>query len=138
MARKGKKKSRRRFTGINATNAAEAALSMWILTDGLFNTDPLAFLTGKDSTGYFRSDLAVSNTGGEVKIGLGELLGLTGNAQGNWDAAGRNLEANWSSMLFKEIGVAAGFRLGKRLLSKQRRSINAGLRMAGLGTTIRV
>jgi hypothetical protein len=137
MAKRKTKSRRRRFKGVNLVNAAEAIVSTGIITQGIFNVDPAAFFLGKDSTGYFRSDLAVSNDGG-VRIGLGELLGTTGNAEGNWRVARQNLEKNWGKMLVQEVVTAAGFKLGRKLLAKQRRQMNAGIRMIGLGDTVKV
>jgi hypothetical protein len=137
MARRRKKSRRRKFSGINLVNAAEALVGANIVTQGLFRVDPLAFLIGKTSAGYGQRDLAVSNVGG-VSIGIGELLGMTGNAEGNWAAVKSNLNNNWVDMAIKSVATGVGFKFGKRLLAKQRREINKGFKMIGLGQTIRV
>lgn len=137
MARRKQKRTRRRFTGINLLTAAEALVGANIVTQGLFNTDPLAFLIGKTSAGYGQKQLAVSNTGG-VRIGIGELFGLTGNAEGNWAAVKNNIENNWADMAVKTVITGIGFKFGSRLLAKPRREINKGFKMLGLGTTVKV
>jgi hypothetical protein len=137
MAKRKTKSRRRRFRGVNLVNAAEAIVTTGIITKGVFNVDPAAFFLGKDSSGYFRSDLAVSNLDG-VQIGIGELFGTTGNAEGNWAYAKKNFMDNWGKMLVQEVVTAAGFKLGRKLLSKQRRQFNAGMKMIGIGDMVKV
>jgi hypothetical protein len=138
MARRKKRTTRRRFTGINLLTAAEALVGANIVTQGLFNTDPIAFLIGKTSAGYGQRNLSVSNIGG-VRIGIGELFGLGGaNVQNQWDAVKTNVENNWVDMAVKTVVTGIGFKFGKKLLAKPRREINKGFKMLGLGTTVRV
>lgn len=137
MARR-KKRTRRRFTGINLVNAAEAIVGANIVTQGLFRTDPLAFLIGKTGEGYGSTSLAVANNGG-VRIGIGELFGLGGaNITNQWDAVAANARANFANMAVQTVIAGVGFKLGKRLLSKPRREINKAFRMLGLASTLKV
>jgi hypothetical protein len=136
--RKKKKSRRRRFTGINAVNAAEAIIQANILTQGLFRADPAQFLLGWDSSGYGRTDLAVSGT---PNIGLGELIGLntgSGGAMANWERVFDNAKSDGVNMLLKGALVTASFRIGKKLFSRQRRQMNRGLKMLGLESVVRV
>lgn len=122
---------------MNLINAAQAYGGALIVTKGIFNVDPVAFLVGKDSSGYGRSDLAVSNQGG-VMIGIGELLGTTGNAEGNWTVAKQNLEKNWMKMGIQTIGLGVGVTVAKKLLKKPRRELNRGFKMLGVGDLVKV
>jgi len=136
--RKAKGRSRRRFTGLNAVNAAEAYIQANWITQGFMNTDPVAFLIGKTSGGY-GALVGVSDTGGKVRIGLTELLGF-GNksAQSNLDSVIDNVRAKWFDVLLKGAITTASFKIGKKLFSRQRRQINSGLRMLGAGTFLKV
>lgn len=139
MARRKKRTSRRRFTGVNLVTAAEAVVGANILTQGLFNTDPLAFLIGKDSSGYFRPDLAISDTGGKHRIGIGELLGLGGrDIETQWGYVVQNAKDNVASIVVQSVIAGVGFKLGKKLLAKPRREINKAFKMIGIGNSIRV
>jgi len=136
--RKAKGRSRRRFTGLNAVNAAEAYIQANWITQGFASTDPLAFLIGKSSTRY--GFLAgVSDTGGTSRVALSELLGF-GNksAQANLDTVIANVQANWLDVLVKGAITTASFRIGKKLFSRQRRQVNRGLKMLGAGTFLKV
>ena len=108
MARKkGKRRSPRRFTGVNVVNAAEAYIQANWLTQGFASTDPIAFLIGKTSAGYGNLS-GVSDTG-VSRVGLTELLGF-GNksAQANLDTVIANVRANWFDVLIKGA-VTTGF-----------------------------
>ena len=140
MAR-GRKKTtprRNRFRGVNLLSAAEGLIQANIVTQNLFNTDPVAFLIGKYTGGYGNVNLAVSNTDG-VKIGVGELLGLGGaNGPANRNAAMIYLKRNWMKMTMQTVGTTVGFKVGKKLLSKPRSQINRGLKQIGMGQLVRV
>jgi len=138
MAKRKTKRRRRKFTGVNLVNAAETYVQANIITQGLFNTDPLAFLVGKWSTGYGNKDLSVSNSGGKVRIGIGELLGTTGLAEENWSAVKDHLDDEWASMLVSSAITNVGFRVGKKFLAPQRRMLNRTIKQLGLGSTIKV
>ena len=139
MARRKKRTTRRRFTGINLVNAAEAIVGANIVTQGLFNTDPLAFLIGKDSSGYLRGDLGVSDSGGKHRVGIGELFGLGGkDIQAQWSYVSQNAKDNFASIAVQTVIAGVGFKLGKKLLSKPRREVNKAFKMLGIGQTIRV
>ena len=139
MARKkGKRRSPRRFTGVNVVNAAEAYIQANWITQGFAGTDPLAFLIGKTSGGY-GALVGVSDTGGRSRVALTELLGF-GNksAAENLDTVIANVQANWFDVLVKGAITTGSFRIGKKLFSRQRRQINKGLKMLGAGTFLKV
>jgi len=136
MAKRKTKSRRRRFRGVNLINAAEAVVGTNIVTENLFGTNALKFLIGWDSSGYGRSDLAVSGSAD----GIGELLGLNSSttAEAAWSRTADRFMKNWATMAIQTVGTGIGFKLGKKLLAKQRRQINAGIRMIGLGDTVKV
>lgn len=138
MARKKSRRRRPQFKGVNLVSAAETFVQANVITQGLFNTDPLAFMIGKWSSGYGNKDLSVSNSGGKVRIGIGELLGTTGNAEGNWKAVEDHFKDNWMNMLMSTALTNVGFRVGKKFLAPQRRLLNRSFKQLGLGTTIKV
>ena len=141
MAKRKTKRRRRKFTGVNLVNAAETYVQANIITQGLFNADPLMFLIGHDSAGYGRSDLAISNTAGKNRIGIGELIGLNtgaGTAEEHWQQVKRHLDDNWANMLVSSAITNVGFRVGKKFLAPQRRMLNRSIKQLGLGSTIKV
>ena len=70
--RKGKKSTpRRKFKGVYALNAAEAAAQLWLWTEATMNTNPIEFITGRVGGKY-----NPSADGGSV-ITLPELAGFT-------------------------------------------------------------
>ena len=109
-----------------------------IASQGLFNTDPLGFLIGKTSTGYGQSSLAVSNLGGVNSVGIGELIGLTGDAEGNWNVVVNNFKSRWANMAIKTVGTGIAFKFGTKLLAKPRREINKGFKMLGINRLVKV
>jgi len=138
MARKkAKGRSRRKFTGVNVVNAAEAYIQANWITQGFASTDPLAFLIGKTSGGY--GALVGVSDGPMSRVGLTELLGF-GNksAQENLDTVLANVRANWFDVLVKGAITTGSFRIGKKLFSRQRRQINKGLKMLGAGSFLKV
>jgi hypothetical protein len=138
MAKRKSKRRRSKFTGINVVQAAETLIQANIITQGLFNADPLAFLIGKDSTGYGRSDLAISNTTNVVRIGIGELFGTTSaGAEANWQAVRSHFDSNWGNMLMSSAITNVGFRIGKKFLAPQRRMLNRTVKQLGLGQTVK-
>ena len=141
MARRKKNKTRRRrFRGINLWNAAESLVQANIITQGAFNADPLAFLIGKTTAGYGQSGLAISNTGGKNRIGLGELIwdGSGNTAAQERAAAWSNIKSNWVPMLGMSIVTRAGFAGAKKLTRGIRRDLNKGIKMVGLQNEVRV
>jgi len=135
--RKKKQIRRRRFKGLNLWNAAESLVQANIITQNWFGTDPLAFMVGKSSTGYGQRQLAVSNVG-KVQIGIGELIGLTGQGEANRAAAWSNMKNTWFTVAASTVGTRVGFTVAKRLTRGIRSDINKGIKMVGLQNEVRV
>tara|TARA_R100001163_G_C5056988_1_gene193494 strand:+ start:1319 stop:1564 length:246 start_codon:yes stop_codon:yes gene_type:complete len=81
--------------------------------------------------------LAVSNTG-QVRIGIGELIGLTNSGEANRTAAWNNMKRNWLKTTGQVVGTRVGFMVAKKLTRKFRSQMNAGIKMVGLGNEVRV
>ena len=142
MAKRGKnKRSRRRNTAINLLNVGEAYLQTAIWTEAAFRLSPINFVLGESKTG------TVAGSGGWAygagKVSLKELVLNFGKEHGSSgkteaDLVKENLEGQWLSGLLKTVGVGIGFKVMKKILSKPRRQINAGLKAAQLNTMVKV
>lgn len=131
------KRRRNRFTGINLVNAGEAYLQANWVTQGFLNTDPLAALIGKSSGGYGFLK-GVSDTGAP-RIAISELFGFGGeSAEKNWSYVIKNVKDNWLDVTVKTVLTTGAFRVGKKILRKPRSQINAGIRMLGAGSFLKV
>ena len=141
VRKRGKNKSRRRsFKGVNLWNAAESLVQANILTQGAFNANPLEFLIGRYSSGYGNTQLAISNSGGKNKIGIGELLwdGNGPTAAQERTAAWNNVKENWVGMLGMSIVTRGAFAGAKKLTRGIRRDVNKGIKMVGLQNEVKV
>jgi len=142
MARRKKNKTRsRRFRGFNLWNAAESLVQANIVTQNVFGTDPLGFLVGKTTAGYFPTHLRHSNLDG-TQISLAELLGINattaGDAANQRAAAWRLAKANAIPMLMQTVGARIGFSVAKKLTRGFRSDLNKGIKMVGLQNEVRV
>jgi len=139
MAR-GRKKTnrspRKKFTGVNVLNLAEAYVLTNIWTEVAFKTNPIEFITG--FTG--RSDGSMTfrpGTDGAATITLPELLGagpggIGGNygsyADGFMEAVTKNIGGIeglfWAGL--KSAGVGVGFTVAKKMTRKVRSTFKHG------------
>jgi len=136
MAR-GRKKNRsprRKFTGVNVVNLAEAYVLTNIWTELAFKTNPLEFVTG--FTGQSDGSMTFTpGTDGGATITIPELLGAgPGGIGGNYGSYAENfMEAvtknvggfeglMWAGL--KSAGVGVGFTVGKKLTRKVRSMVN--------------
>ena len=147
MARRKKSRSpRKRFTGVNVLNLAEAYALTGVWTEAAFNTSPIEFLTGRVGGKY------KPGYDGSSVITLPELLGAgPGPVGGNFaGTAGKydNLQNAVSSNIggieglvmpaFKSAGISIGFRIAKKITKKPRSMLNAQLRSFGIADMVRV
>ena len=144
--RKSKRSPRKRFTGVNVLNLAEAYALTGVWTEAAFNTSPIEFLTGRIGGKY--------NPGrdGSAVITLPELLGAgPGGVGGNFaGSAGKydNLQNTVTSNIggleglvmpaVKSAGISIGFKIAKKITRKPRSMLNAQLRAFGVGDMVRV
>lgn len=138
--RSQKKRTRRKFTGINLTNAAEAYLQTSVITETMFNVNPIEFVLGRTSAGLGGPGRSLGFVSGRQKIGMTELLGMTGGHETSdvLEQVKQNVQDNWVEGLVKTAGITIGFRMGKKLLKRPRAQINRGIHSLGLGDAIRV
>jgi hypothetical protein len=135
MPRK-KKRSRRRFTGINALTALESYLQASIATDLVVGLTPLQFLgVGVNEAGW-----AKSGDPHAKRITLEELVkGVQrGSGVSPIDAMWSNIQNGWLQATLSSVALGVGFKFGKKLLARPRRAINKNLKMVGLGSTVKV
>jgi len=148
-------------------NAAQTYANTAILTRAAFRLNPIQFATGQQSitrvvqkttsTGQKYSS-SVTQTGylpelNGTQLSLPELLGFDkgdgtvvpfGGSQvmgmTTMEQIKENIRLNGGLAvpLIQTIGVNVGFAVAKKLLSKQRRGINKGLKMAGLRKDVMV
>jgi len=135
MAR-GRKKNRsprRKFTGVNVLNLAEAYVLTNIWTEVAFKTSPIEFVTG--FTGASGSMAYKPGQDGGGTITLPELLGagpggIGGNygsyADGFMEAVTKNVGGieglMWAGI--KSAGVGVGFTVAKKMTRKVRGMVN--------------
>jgi len=148
--RRGKAKSRRKTQKkLNLLGVAESLLIANVVTEGLFNCNALQFVTGKGgnekTTGYFPS-----NT--DMIITLPELLGFDYNRNqnqsggaylpGSFTSVGamnvikENAKANMIPMVGGLIGIPIAFRVGSKLTTKPRATVNKMLNYTKVGVKI--
>jgi hypothetical protein len=107
-----------------------------ILSESAFGLDLYNFLTSNEVIGKSKSSAA--------RITLKELTtrgfkAHYGRTENEWQLAWKNIQNNWLSVAGGLIGVPIAFKLGKKVLAKQViRPLNKGLKMAGLGTDVKV
>lgn len=154
MARRksrAKTRSRRRSRGFNVVNAAELYLTTDVLTRNFMGTNPIGFFTGQEygqigTTGGSSVSRPVAVMGygyrpGATSVTLPELLGFGTNVAvggvNGLDQITRNFKANAIPAMVQYAGVKIGFKVGKKLLSRQRSFINNQiLKPLGMKSTV--
>lgn len=151
MARRKSKKSRRRKTQkkVNLIGVAESVIIANVVTEGLFNCNALQFITGKGgnlvSDGYFPS-----NT--DTIVTLPELLGMDYNRNQNMSGGSyipgaftskgamavikENAKTNFLPMMGGLIAVPIAFRVGTKLTTKPRATVNKMLNYTKVGVKV--
>jgi len=158
--KRGRRKTtqRRRSKSFNLLNAAELYVQTSILTQGMFNSNPIQFITGKTpvvgpgTTGVLGS--AYNPNTGDSVITLPELMGLDsmgttlqgptgyrmsikgGSFAADPSAALATITANTKAslvpMVIQTVGTRVFFKILKKATSKQRSMVNMGFKAAGL------
>lgn len=114
---------------------AETGLILNALTDGMFNSSIVDFVTGGGNPG----------TDGSLKVTLPELFGAgPGGFGGNYHSSygkgfsalgkvtKKNLEDNGVKMAMQLIGIPIAFRIANSLTKKPRRQVNSIMKQLGL------
>jgi len=137
--RKKKRSTRRKFKGVNVTQAllGYAGVSIW--TEGLMGVSPIGFFTETTAGSSFKItgrellDSAMGGSGGVFK-GSADKAGIADNA---FAVVAMNARKNAPDMLMKSVGLGVASSVGLRLTRKPRAQINKFARSLGLGDMIR-
>lgn len=146
MARKkNKRKSRRRFTGINLWNVGESYLQAAIWSQALFNVNPVEFVMSSSRRGMGGSsqEITLKELIDSAMGGAGGVYGPTATNLGIENAnafgmVGHNFKNSWFDATIKSAGLNVGMRLAKKVLSRPRREANKAIKAVGLQTAIKV
>jgi hypothetical protein len=144
--RRTKKRTTRRFTGVNLLNLAESVVYANIASETMFNLSIREFLDPKHP-GYVVGETGSLNV--TLKELTNSLMGGTGGVdpatasavgfqQNAFGAVGQNLRVNAVRGVLQMAGAGIGFKFAKKLTSKPRAQVNRLLKMGGLGSTVRV
>jgi len=142
MARRKKSRApRRRFTGINALDAAQTYAQAAVWTDVLFNNTPIDFALSTQGSGSGSSKInlkelvnSVLGGAGGVHPGTASAVGVAPNAFGMIQ---HNLKGQWVEATIKSVGIGIGFKVAKKALAAPRRNLNKLTRNLGMGQMIR-
>ena len=138
MAKRKAPKRRRTKKSINLLGIAEAVVQANFATEGLFGTSALQFVTGRIPEGDDRGSLTV--TGWELISSMWN-DNNPGNISSTWVERGGlgsvmkynlNESGGGARMVGGLVLTPVAFRIGKRVLSKQRNMINKLLRNSGV------
>jgi len=123
MARRKAKPRVRRSTGLNAFRAAEALVQTDIFMRASTGNSIFGFFTGKGDIRAPVSDYSgpLTYVNPDGKVSLSDLLQDPSNSVGEMFM---NLRGNFIPMTIASVGVGIGFRLGKKLLKRQRAGMN--------------
>lgn len=138
MAKRKAPKRRRSRKTINLTGIAEAVVQANFATEGLFGTSALQFVTGRIPKGDDRGSLTVTgwelissmfndNNAGNISQTWVDRGGLNAVVKHNLNESGGG-----ARMVGGLVLTPVAFRIGKRVLSKQRNMINKLLRNSGV------
>jgi len=141
--RKGRKKTqRKRSKTINALNLAEGYMLANVVTETMFRTNPVTFLTGYANGKFnFSDDFGGSNTLTLPEIIQGPTVSKSFQQYGattTGQLIKYNLERNNSAakLVFGVVGIPIAFRVGKQVMRKPRSQLNSLLKMTGLGVRV--
>ena len=132
MARRTTKRKTRRRRGTNLLSMLEAVTYGSIMTEGLFGTNIVNFVLGSmnPETGKYSHSGIVYGKG----ISIRELISDPASA----GMVAQNLQDNALDMAMKSFVAGASFKIGKKLLARPIRSVNANLLKPVLGSSVRL
>jgi len=139
MARRSSKNKRRRkkFTGINLLNAAEAYGQVSIWTQASMRVSPIEFIMGGSGGSSYAITLPeLANT--VFEGGRGGVAQNATQADNALEVIGYNLKNNWVDATLKSVLFSGSFAIGKKVTKKPRAAANKLLRDFGLGDLVRV
>ena len=140
--RKARRKTRRKFKGVNVVNAAEGYMQASVGTELLFKCTPLEFAmdkTGGGSSGVITArELLDSLLGGYGGVAANTADKYYGGQRNAFGAIQSNLSKGWANAAIKSVGIRIGFSAGKALTRKPRAAANRMMKKLGVGDLIRV
>ena len=141
MARgKKKKQYRKKFTGLNVTNALEGYSYVHIWSKAIVELSPGQFLLGTSGGGTARITLREtidSLMGDNRHIGSGEDIAFGRGDRNAFDVMMTNAQDNWLDATFKTVGAGIGWRVGKKVTARPRSYANKLIKQVGLGDMIK-
>ena len=137
--RKNKKRSRRRFTGINVLDAAQAYAQLSIWSQALTNLNPVEFVLSPSGGGSTAITLTeVFGMGSQGGGGISEAWGSRYGGRSAMDAIAYNFKENWLQAAISSTLTGIGFTAAKKLTKSPRRMANKAIKQLGLGSMVRV
>ena len=138
--RKSKRSPRKKFTGINVTDAALGYAGVSIWSEALLGVNPIQFFT-KQPAGGSSLKLNMYELLDSVMGGTGGVYGPTATAQGipqnAFGVIEHNARTNGIDAVVKSVGLGVAGSVGKRVTRKPRAYLNKTLRQFGMGDFIR-
>ena len=147
MARRKKKTTRRRkFTGVNVMQLAEAYALTNIWTEAAFKVSPIEFLTGSVGGVYNpgRDGSAIITLPELLGAGPGGVGGQFAGTKGKYDNLQNAVTTNIGGLEgvvmagLKTAGVSIGFRFASKITKRPRAMLNRQLKSLGVGDFVRV
>jgi len=143
MASRKSKKARRRKSAkqINILGVAESGLILNAVTTNLFNANLGDFFMGTRNGKYVAgadgsTRLTLPEMFGAGAGGVGGTYGATSKVQSIGDVMMWNFKKNAPQLIGSLILIPVAFRVGMKLTSKPRSTVNKGLKMTGLGVKV--
>lgn len=143
MARRKSKKSNRRKSAkqVNLLGVAESGLILNAITTNLFNANLGDFIMGTQAGKYNPGSdgstrLTIPEIFGAGSGGIGGTYGSTSSVQSITDVVVFNAKKNFAPLLGSMVLIPLAFRVGSKLTSKPRSTVNKGLKMTGLGVKV--
>ena len=133
MARRKKSKRRRGPKMFSVINAIESYAYANLLTEGLANTSPVAFITSRSDIAYGSTNGAMTVSGVD-QLSLSEIITHPGAA---FMGMQTNFMANYQNMAVQAIGIGVGFKVAKKLLRRPISNVNRNI-MKPLGIGIKL
>ena len=133
MARRKKSKRRRGPKMFSVISAIESYAYANLLTEGLANTSPVAFITSRSDIAYGSTNGAMTVSGVD-QLSLSEIITHPGAA---FMGMQTNFMANYQNMAVQAIGIGVGFKVARKLLRRPISNVNRNI-MKPLGIGIKL
>ena len=141
--RKKQRRSRKKFTGINVTDAALGYAGVSIWSEALLGVNPVEFFTKQPASGstgklniYELIDSAMGGRGGVNAATIAQHY-PAGTAPNAFGVIQHNARTNGIDALVKSVGLGIAGNVGKKVTRKPRAYLNKTLRQFGMGDFIR-